>query len=272
MTPEQRACFGFAREPFTIHSGDQPWFDPARRKAFERLQQLVDRGGYALVHGSPGCGKTHLLQHLIEQSNPNTHQPATIAHATLNEGGMLQTLAWKLGVEPAHSQPRNLRRLINHFNTNTKTPLLIFDELQHAAVNTLEALRLLCEEPLNCRRKIPVFLAGTDDFVGLLAMKICQSLRQRITLCVKIEALKPEQVGDYIQHHFAAAKVDHGILDPAAVKLIAEITDGVPRLIEHLTRTALEITADEQQPNVTIDHVHQAAQITFIPKMERTEA
>lgn len=268
MTPEQRACFGFSRRPFTVHSTDTPWLDQDRQKALERLRQLVGRGGFALVHGPPGCGKTRLLRHLIDQCNTNTHQGVYIPHATLNESGMLQNLAWKLGVEPANSRPRNIQRIANHLATG-KTPLLVFDELQHAAVSTLESMRLLCEEELPGHRRIPIIMAGTDDFVALLSMKVCESLRQRLTLCIHLKPLAPEQVHDYLKHHFRNAQVEHPIIDPAAVNLIAETTGGIPRLIEHLTLAALEIAADQQHQSVNLEHVHQAAELTFIPNRER---
>lgn len=268
MTPQQRAVFGFSRCPFTVHTNDTPWFDDTRQAHFQRLRQFADRGGFALVHGCPGSGKTRFCTHLLQTCNTNTHQGIHMPYATLNESGILQNLAWKLGVEPSNSRPRNLQRIANHLK-NAPIPILIFDELQHACAATIQTIRLLCEENTLNHRKIPVILVGTDALVGLLGMNICESMRQRITLCIHIKPLTPEQVSDYILYHFKLANVEHPILDPAAATLIAETTGGIPRLIEHLTLAALQTAADQNHQTLTIDHVHQAADITFIPKTER---
>jgi type II secretory pathway predicted ATPase ExeA len=243
--------------------------DEHRQRSFERLQQLVDRGGFAVVHGQPGCGKTRLLRHLAQQLNTNTHQPVYMPHSTLNESGMLQTLAWQLGIQPAHSKPKNIKNISEHIKAG-KTPVLIFDELQHASHQTMESMRLLCEGELNAGSRIPAILAGTDEFIGLLSMNICESMRQRITLCVKLAPLTAEQVPKYIGHHFRQAQAVQEILTPQALQFIIERTGGILRLIEHLTRSALEIAADDQSQMVELRHVDEAANLTFVPLKENT--
>ena len=264
MNAQQRAFFGFSRRPFTTYSEDQPWLDDERTAHFKRLQQLLERGGFALVHGAPGCGKTRIIKHLLSTLNTNHHQPVYIPHATLNESGLLQTLAWQLGIEPSNSRPRNIQRITTHINDNKQIPVIILDELQHASHHTLEALRLLCEAQLSPSTPIPVILAGTDEFVGLLTMKVCESLRQRITLCVNLKPLTKEQVPQYINHHLKLAQAHQEIITPPALNLIAQTTGAIPRLIEHLTRNALEIAADDQSQTVELRHVDQAARLTII--------
>ena len=264
MNQQQRAFFGFSRRPFTAHSDDQPWFDDERTAHFKRLGQLVERGGFALVHGAPGCGKTRIIKHLIGTLNTNHHQPIYIPHATLNESGLLQTLAWQLSLEPSNSRPRNIQRITTHITNSKQIPVIILDELQHASHQTLEALRLLCEAQLTPSTLIPVILIGTDEFVGLLTMKVCQSLRQRITLCVNLKPLTKDQVPQYINHHLKLAQAHHDIITAPALNLIAETTGAIPRLIEHLTRTALEIAADDNSQTVELRHVDQATKLTLI--------
>lgn len=265
MTPEQRAFYGFSRIPFASRPSDNPWQDDERKRHSERLQQLIARGGFGVVHGRPGCGKTRLLQHISQQLNTNQYQEVYMPHSTLNESGMLQTLAWQLGIQPANSIPRNIRKISEHIKT-AKTPVLIFDELQHASHQTMESMRLLCEGELNPTSRMPVILSGTDEFIGLLGMKICESMRQRITLCIRITPLTYDQLPGYISHHFQQAQVTHEIITPQAMQLIFEHTGGTPRLIEHLTRSALEIAADDQSPTVELRHVDEAATLTFIPQ------
>jgi len=129
----------------------------------------------------------------------------------------------------------------------------------------MESMRLLCEASLTTTDRYPVILSGTDEFINLLGMKIYESLRQRITLCINLAPLNTDQVPQYINHHFQQAQVMHEIISPQAIQLIAEQTGGIPRLIEHLTRSALEIAADDNSKTVELRHIDQAATLTFIP-------
>jgi len=272
MTPEHKSFFGFSRTPFTQTEGALPWLDNSREKAIDRLKLLTLTPGFAAVHSPPGCGKTRLLQHFESSLNTNTHQSVYLANPNLNDSALLQLICWSLGVEPATSKAKNIRNLTTHLREARTRAVIILDELQHATPQLLEAVRLLAEFHIGAGPQFSLILAGTDELIGLLSMNSCESLRQRITLRLALQPLEREQLPHYIEHHFKAAHVNHEIISPPAMNLIAECTGGIPRLIEHLTRAALICAAEDNSETVELRHVDQAEQMTFLPQHRKIEA
>jgi len=86
-----------------------------------------------------------------------------------------------------------------------------------------------------------------------------------------LQPLPREQLPHYIEHHFKAAHVNHEIISPPAMNLIAECTGGIPRLIEHLTRSALICAAEDSSETVELRHVDEAEQMTFLPQHRKME-
>jgi general secretion pathway protein A len=271
MTPEHKTFFGFSRTPFNHKKDEKPWLDATREKAFERLKLLTLNPGFAVLHGPPGCGKTRLLQHFERSLNTNTHQSAYIANSNLNDSGVLQLICWHLGVEPSNSKAKNIRRLTTHLRDARTTAVVILDELQHATAQTLEAVRLLAEFDIGAGPQFTLILAGTDDIIGLLGMNVCESLRQRITMRLSIKPLERDQIPHYIEHHFKTAHVNHEIISPPAMNHIADSTGCIPRLIEHLTRSALICAAEDNSQTIELRHVDEAEQMTFLPQHRKPE-
>lgn len=271
MTPEHKTFFGFSRTPFTHRKDEKPWLDAAREKALERLKLLTLNPGFAVLHSPPGCGKTRLLQYFEKSLNTNMHQSVYIANSNLNDSGLLQLICWNLGVEPSNSKAKNIRRLTTHLRDARTTAIIILDELQHATPQTLEAVRLLAEFDIGAGPQFTLILAGTDDIIGLLGMNFCESLRQRITMRLALKPLEREQIPHYIEHHFKTAHINHEIISPPAMNTIAERTACIPRLIEHLTRSALICAAEDNSQTIELRHVDEAEQMTFLPQHRQPE-
>jgi len=272
MTPQHKTHFGFSRTPFTHTENDAPWLDDNREKALNRLKLLTINPGFAAIHSPPGCGKTRLLQHFERTLNTNTHQSAYLANPNLNDSALLHLICWSLGVEPANSKAKNIRRLTAYLREARTTAVIILDELQHATPQLLEAARLLAEFDIGAGPRFAMILAGTDEFIAMLSWNSCESLRQRLTMRLQLEPLQNNQIPHYIDHHFKAAHVNHEIISPPAMSLIAQRTGGIPRLIENLTLNALICAAEDQSQTIEMRHVDEAEQMTFLPQHRKNEA
>jgi type II secretory pathway predicted ATPase ExeA len=111
-------------------------------------------------------------------------------------------------------------------------------------------------------------MAGDDCFVDqTLRLQVHRALRQRITLYVRLTGLGNDHTGPYIDHHLAAGGGRGDVFEPAALELIHELADGVPRLVGTLAEAAMDSAAEQQKTTVALEHVHGAAETVLPPQM-----
>ena len=263
-----RELFGFERDPF-VPDPATIWLDDERRDAIEQLEGLVDRGGFAVLTGPAGGGKTILLGHLCSQLNGTTHRVIYVACAEYGPADMLRLICAGLDLEPPLGRSRATRRIADRVaEMKGITPVLIVDEAQSLPQTTLDALRVLCSHGPSGRNRFAVIMAGTDEFLGRLSLRVCESLRQRVTVYADVALLTRAQTQDYLRHRFETAGVTRDIIVGEAFSLVFDITNGVPRRIDKLADEALRRAAREGTAAVALDHVQRAARTVFGSRME----
>ncbi len=262
--------FGLNRRVFT-GLPPEPYLDPSRRNAFEQLQRLVARRGFAVICGPPGSGKTALLHYLCGTLNENHHQLTYVPFAFLEKGQMLQYLAGRMGLEPKRGISACLRAVQHHLhNIQPVNPVIVLDEIEWLETNTSHLVRCLLHDRADTTHHCTVIMAGTDSFVEQkLRLQVHEALRQRITLYVKLQPLSDDSTAAYIAHHLHSAGSRNELFDPAAVQLIHELSNGLPRLIGTLAEAAIDRAAVANHQTVTLDHVHGAAETVLPPHLTK---
>ena len=263
-----RELFGFQREPF-VPDAATIWLDDRRRETLELLGGLVNRRGFAVLTGPAGCGKTILLGHLCAQLGGNTHRIIYVACADCGPADMLRLVCAGLNLEPTLGRSRTIKRIVDRV-TEMKgiTPVLVIDEAQSLPQATLEAIRVTCSGGLDARNRFAVIMAGADEFLGQLTLRVCEPLRQRVTVYAEVAPLTRDQVHDYLRHRFETAGVSADIIAGSAFSLLVDITNGVPRRIDKLADEALRHAAREGSTAVALDHVQRAARTVFGTRAE----
>jgi hypothetical protein len=104
-------------------------------------------------------------------------------------------------------------------------------------------------------------LTGQPSLDDLLDAPGLMQLRQRARLRQRLEAMTEEETMAYLRHRLAIAGGDvDTIFDPAAVKDVHRLTQGIPRLINTLCDTALMACMVENLPKVTLDVIDEVVQ------------
>ena len=265
--------FGLTEHAFT-RLPREPYLDPPRRKALMQLQQLVRRRGFAVLTGAPGNGKTAMLHYLCRSLSDNHHQVTYVPFSFLEKGHMLQYLSNCMGLEPGRGIAATLRVIQQHLHSiQPVNPVIVLDEVQRLETNTAHLIRSLLHDRADTAHHCTLIMAGTDSFVEQkLRLQVHEALRQRITLYVKLPPLCPDSTGAYIAHHLHSAGSRNDIFEPAAVQLIHELVNGVPRLISVLAETAKDQAAEQQHQTVTLEHVQAAAEIVLPPQIAQVTA
>lgn len=241
-----QAFYGLNEAPFTIAPDPKYLFlSQQHQQAINHLQYcLREGGGFVLLTGEVGTGKTTLSRRLLEQLPENT-QVAFILNPTLSSQELLATICDELnirykktGLTLKYLTDKIQQKLLKNHEEDINT-LLIIDEAQHLQPEVLEQLRLLTNLETNTRKLLQVVLIGQPELQQLLQRRDLRQLAQRITARYHLLPLTRKEVEAYIQHRLTVADCSRPLFNGGAISLIHKISKGIPRLINLLCDRAL---------------------------------
>lgn len=260
-----KAFYGLNDNPFSIAPNPHYMFLSDRhREALAHLTYgLGETGGFVLLTGEVGTGKTTVSRCLLQQIPENT-DTAFILNPSLTELELLATLCDELeisyGENPTLKQLTDLisMYLLNN-HKNGRNTVLIIDEAQHLRSEVLEQLRLLTNLETNTKKLLQVILIGQPELQQLLKRQDLRQLAQRITARYHLLPLNKEEIALYVLHRLQVAGRHEPLFTRKAIAALHKHSGGIPRLTNLLCERAL--MAGYGQGKVPIDHkmVNQAA-------------
>jgi general secretion pathway protein A len=257
--------FGLSDNPFSIAPNpDYLYMSPRHKEALAHLIfGLRESGGFVMLTGEVGTGKTTVSRKLMQQLPSNTHL-AMILNPTLSAIELLATICDELGIEHQSGHPSLkyftdliLTKLLANHQLGINT-VLIIDEAQHLQPEVLEQLRLLTNIETHREKLLKVVLIGQPELQLLLKRNELRQLAQRITARYHLLPLTATEVKSYIAHRLGVAKGDVSVFSPATLSAAFQITGGIPRVINLLCDRALSLTFTKQLPVVN-QHLFYAA-------------
>lgn len=225
-------AFSIAVNPRYLFMSDQ------HREALAHLLYGIQNGGFVMLTGEVGTGKTTIIRCLLEQLPDNT-DIAIILNPMASAPELLSTICDELGVGYIADEltVKVLTDALNQFlldnhRRGRKTVLLI-DEAQLLKVPVLEQIRLLTNLETTTEKLLQIMLVGQPELKKLLARPALRQLSQRITARFHLEALSLVETKAYIYHRLKVAGIaDHQIpFSDSIIKKIHEFSGGIPRLI-----------------------------------------
>jgi general secretion pathway protein A len=249
--------FGLSDNPFSIAPNpDYLYMSPRHKEALAHLTfGLHESGGFVMLTGEVGTGKTTVSRKLLQQLPDNT-QVAMILNPTLSALELLATICDELGLNYNENKAslkyftdRILNKLANNHTDGINT-VLIVDEAQHLLPEVLEQLRLLTNLETNREKLLKVLLIGQPELQQLLKRNELRQLAQRITARYHLLPLNGHEVKEYIAHRLSVAKGDRSIFSKSTLQAVYQISAGIPRVINLLCDRALTLTFTTQQPVV----------------------
>ncbi|GGI69673.1 ExeA family protein [Shewanella gelidii] len=240
-----KAFYGLSDNPFSIAPNPHYLFLSDRhREALTHLTYgLGETGGFVLLTGEVGTGKTTVSRTLLNQLPEHT-DTAFILNPSLTELELLATLCDELGIQYAESPTlKQLTDLISQYllknHENGRNTVMIIDEAQHLRAEVLEQLRLLTNLETDTKKLLQVILIGQPELQQLLKRQELRQLAQRITARYHLLPLNEEEVGLYVQHRLQVAGRYEPLFNSGAIKALHKQTGGIPRLINLLCERAL---------------------------------
>ncbi len=203
-------------------------------------------GGFILLTGEVGTGKTTLNRCLVDQF-PETTDIAIVLNPGLNAIELLACVCDELEIEyPRGSESLKLLTdslheflLLNH--QRKRRTVLMIDEAQHLVFEVLEQIRLLTNLETNEEKLLQIILIGQPELGVMLASPTLRQLNQRITARFNLTPLNLQETRIYIKHRLRVAGLSDNvtIFSPSALRQIYKLTNGVPRLINLLCDRAM---------------------------------
>ena len=239
------AFYGFREPPFRVTPDPRFLYrNAAIDEAVAALTYGVEqRKGFLSLVGEVGTGKTTLLRHLLDSVAPST-RTVLLLYPTVQFEEMLEYILHELGIPTEGAGKLVLLQrlhefLLEHTAAGGNAALLI-DEAQDLDARVLEELRLLSNLETGTQKILQIVLAGQPEFERKLAQPDLRQLRQRITLHVRLRTFSPREVAAYVRARLELAGAsDLSIFAPDALERVAEVTEGIPRLVNVLCDACL---------------------------------
>ncbi len=269
--PMYASYFGLSKEPFSIAPDPHFLFmsDQHREALAHLLYGLGGGGGFVLLTGEVGAGKTTVCRAFLEQV-PSHCDVAYIFNPKLTAVELLQTVCGEFGIAlpEAVGSVKALVDALNAFlldgHARGRQAVLVIDEAQSLAADVLEQLRLLTNLETAERKLLQIVLIGQPELRQLLARGDLEQLAQRVIARYHLGALSAGETVQYVRHRFAIAGPSARL--PFDARALAELhrqSGGVPRRINLLADRSLLGAYAQGQPAVDRKTVAQAAKEVF---------
>lgn len=238
--------FGLKEPPFSI--APDPRYLFMSEQHCEALAHLLygisTDGGFVLLTGEVGAGKTTVCRRLLEQI-PDHVNIAFIINPKVTAEELLATMCDELQILYPYGCA-SIKMFVDAINTflldahsqGQKTVLLI-DEAQNLKPEVLEQVRLLTNLETNQQKLLQIIMIGQPELRDILSRPDMSQLSQRITARYHIGRLSQRDVAAYVDHRLATAGATHTLFPRSAMKKLYRMSKGVPRLINIICDRAL---------------------------------
>jgi MSHA biogenesis protein MshM len=246
-----KSTFGITNEPF---NRENPDLLPQQKKIYDILKIHAQHGGFSVIIGVPGVGKSLLKAHiekLGQEKNSVVIAFSRTMHSYLN---ILKQLAESLKL---NASPKDFEKiLIQEAYSNIRegnTLYTLIDEAHLLDMGVLRKLRLLFDQ---FPKKHNLILFGQRDLLFYLSMKVNEDIKSRITYSETLLPLADEALTDYITLELEAVRLGQNTYDEAAIELILRSAQGNLRLCRNLCYSSLVEACIDAKRTVSIRHVN----------------
>ena len=258
--------FGISDKPFQITP--DPRFLYLTQRHRDGLAHLLygadEAGGFILLTGEVGTGKTMLCRSVLEQM-PEHINVALILNPRQNSRELLASICDELNI-PYRRSTNSLKYLVDRLNlyllkkhAQGKRTVLVIDEAQNLSSEVLEQIRLLTNLEVSTQKLLQIILIGQPELQTILARPELRQLAQRITARFHLTPLSRDEAVAYIRHRLQIVGFKGELFTRRAMYLVHRLSGGVPRLINNICERSMMGAYAENVHRVDRNLVRKAA-------------
>jgi type II secretory pathway predicted ATPase ExeA len=255
MNKKLLALYGLKWNPFSPELPTEALHVTPKVESFcWRVEQgLIREGGFAMITGDPGTGKSVVLRLLAERlGQVRDLSVGVISHPSSNLSDFYREMGDLFAVELRPSNRwggfKALReRWLAHLDGTLMRPVLLIDEAQEMHPGVLNELRLLSSTQFDSRHLLSVVLAGDGRLNTKLRRDDLLPLGSRIRTRLTMEYAAREELATCLNHLLTTAG-NAGLMTQELKSVLCDHAVGNYRV---LTGMAGELLATAAQRELT---------------------
>ena len=244
------ALYGLKYNPFSpAVPADCLWSPPGVEPFVRRVESLVSQGGFALISGEPGMGKSKVLQLLAGQLEQTAEiTVGVMQHPQSKLSDFYRELGELFGVtlSPANRYGgfKALRAQWRaHVKSTLMRPVLLIDEAQEVATDCLVELRILASAHFDSECLLTTVLCGDSRLGDRFRSRDLLPLDSRIRTRFILDAYTHDELSDFLKHCMQQAGATK-LMTAELERALCEHAGGNPRTLTIMAAEMLDAAAE----------------------------